>query len=296
EVIRTADGEETSLRFDLPRISATWGRLQTHVSAASAPPVAAANSSIIKDAGIANAEDDGKAAEALSRVIAKADFATMDVVGQFNLGFIIVRRRKQPASTGGAEARMDDLFIVDQHAADEKYNFETLQQTTKIDSQKLFRPRPLELTAADALLATENMDVLRQNGFELDVDEDAAPGGGHRLQLRAQPISKSTVFDMKDLEELLGLMQDRPTGQMVRCSKARAMFAMRACRKSIMVGKALTRQQMTAVVRHMGTMDQPWHCPHGRPTARHLSDIVGMERGWRAGARAVDWGAFGSSS
>jgi DNA mismatch repair ATPase MutL len=50
-----------------------------------------------------------------------------------------------------------------------------------------------------------------------------------------------------DLEELIHLMQDRPGGQMVRCSKARAMFAMRACRKSVMVGMPLTKGQMTSV-------------------------------------------------
>ena len=42
-------------------------------------------------------------------------------------------------------------------------------------------------------------------------------------------------------------MQDRPAGQMVRCSKARAMFAMRACRKSIMIGTPLNKRQMTTV-------------------------------------------------
>jgi len=229
----------------------------------------------------------------------------MEVVGQFNLGFIVARRQKSMAHSGdngadggGREANepiMDDLFIIDQHAADEKYNFETLQQTTKIESQKLFRPQPLELTAADELLATENIDVLRQNGFEIEIDENAAPGQGSKLKLVAQPTSKNTVFDMKDLEELLHLMQDQPTGHMVRCSKARAMFAMRACRKSVMVGMPLARQQMTSVVRHMGTMDQPWHCPHGRPTMRHLFDMTGA--GWdrRHGerGRGVDWDRFG---
>lgn len=48
----------------------------------------------------------------------------MSIIGQFNLGFIITKLDA-------------DLFIVDQHATDEKYNFETLQKTTKITSQKL---------------------------------------------------------------------------------------------------------------------------------------------------------------
>jgi hypothetical protein len=43
------------------------------------------------------------------------------------------------------------------------------------------------------------------------------------------------------------------------------------------------------VVQHMGTMDQPWNCPHGRPTMRHLSDIANMGCGT---ARTVNWAAF----
>lgn len=56
-------------------------------------------------------------------------------------------------------------------------------------------PQVLELTAADELVALENVDVLRQNGFELAVCEDRPPG--QRVQLDARPISKSTVFDTK---------------------------------------------------------------------------------------------------
>ena len=48
------------------------------------------------------------------------------------------------------------------------------------------------------MIAIENVDVLRQNGFEIDVDEEGSEGSsGSRLKLTAQPVSKSTVFDMK---------------------------------------------------------------------------------------------------
>ncbi|KAI0364180.1 DNA mismatch repair protein MutL [Pilatotrama ljubarskyi] len=307
EIVRTnADRDCGTLSFDLSRITDAWKTLQARLTTARLSKEAqeqeaaiALENEQVQGAGSVDMADE-EATEALSRVIDKADFASMDVVGQFNLGFIIVRRRKQARTRAGrgddAESgsgrELDDLFIVDQHAADEKYSFETLQQTTKIDSQKLFHPQVLELTAADELVALENVDVLRQNGFELDICEDRPPG--QRVRLSAQPISKGTVFDVKDLEELLHLLQDRPAGQMVRCSKARAMFAMRACRKSVMIGMPLSARQMTSVVRHMGTMDQPWHCPHGRPTMRHLSDIAGV--GWdrrRGCAHDVDWTAFG---
>ncbi|KIY49654.1 hypothetical protein FISHEDRAFT_40913 [Fistulina hepatica ATCC 64428] len=258
---------------------------------------------VLSDAGVANT-DDVAAVDALARTIDKEDFSAMDIVGQFNKGFIIIRRQKilQPPHTQSESSAdgtsissgcTDDLFIVDQHAADEKYNFESLQLSTKIQSQRLLYALPLELTAADEMVALEHLDILRQNGFEVevidcdsngenrfspegDVDDDDVTVNHRqsRLKLVAQPVSKSTSFDVKDLEELVHLLHDYAPGRpMVRCSKARAMFASRACRKSVMVGMALNKAKMAAVVHHMGTMDQPWNCPHGRPTMRHLYDI-----------------------
>ena len=65
----------------------------------------------------------------------------------------------------------------------------------------LLRPQPLELTATDELIAIENVDVLRQNGFEVEIDD--SEGSGSRLRLLAQPVSKSTIFDMKGGHYLL---------------------------------------------------------------------------------------------
>ena len=61
--------------------------------------------------------------------------------------------------------------------------------------------------------------------------------------------------------------------QVLRPSKVRAMLAMRACRGSIMIGKALTKDRMTKVVRNLAGLESPWNCPHGRPTMRHLTPL-----------------------
>ncbi len=66
-----------------------------------------------------------KAEDELNRFISKSDFAKMQILGQFNLGFIITRLH-------------DDLFIVDQHASDEKFNYEQLIANAKIEMQFLF--------------------------------------------------------------------------------------------------------------------------------------------------------------
>ena len=59
------------------------------------------------------------------------------------------------------------------------------------------RPRPLELTASDEVLATENLDIFRKNGFEIEIKEGDVLPGSSRLMLTAQPVSNNTVFDMK---------------------------------------------------------------------------------------------------
>ena len=58
-----------------------------------------------------------------------------------------------------------------------------------------------------------------------------------------------------------------------RPSRVRAMFASRACRTSVMIGTALAPRDMRKLVDHMAEIDQPWNCPHGRPTMRHLVNL-----------------------
>lgn len=159
EVIRGdhANDEDVSLRVDVDKwlrggrcIRDDMGDIENGEGASARPQVPL-------DASVANTSDSERAADALARVIEKEDFAAMarEVVGQFNLGFIVVRRRKED----GGGVIMDDLFIVDQHAADEKYNFEALQGTTKIRSQRLFRC----VFVFDFLLFVNGVDPNRWN-------------------------------------------------------------------------------------------------------------------------------------
>ena len=193
----------------------------------------------------------------LRRVLPRESFLRMEPLGQFNLGFIICR--------SGA-----DLFIVDQHAADEKHRFETLQASTEIHTQRLIAPLPLSLTAADELTVLDHLHVFRRNGFEIQVVEGAPPT--QRLRLLALPFSKHTVFGPSDVHELVTLLAEAP-GQDVSLPKLRSMFAMRACRSAVMIGTALEHSKMKQLVSQLARLDQPWNCPHGRPTLRHLVSL-----------------------
>lgn len=204
-----------------------------------------------------NPGDNQSAEDELKKEISKDMFKEMEIIGQFNLGFIITKLNS-------------DIFMIDQHATDEKYNFEMLQQHNVLQGQKLIVPQNLHLTAVSENILIENIEIFRKNGFEFQLDEDAQVM--ERVKLVSLPTSKNWTFGSADIEELIFMLSDSP-GVMCRPSRVRQMFASRACRKSVMIGTALSASEMKKLVVHMGEIEQPWNCPHGRPTMRHLANL-----------------------
>ncbi|XP_076007978.1 mismatch repair endonuclease PMS2 [Genypterus blacodes] len=197
------------------------------------------------------------AEDELKKEISKDMFKEMEIIGQFNLGFIITKLNS-------------DVFMIDQHATDEKYNFEMLQQHTVLQGQRLIVPQKLHLTAVSENVLMENIEIFQKNGFDFLVDEDAQVM--ERVKLVSLPTSKNWTFGPADIEELIFMLSDSP-GVMCRPSRVRQMFASRSCRKSVMIGTALSAGEMKKLVVHMGEIEQPWNCPHGRPTMRHLANL-----------------------
>uniref|UniRef100_A0A8C5ANA0 PMS1 homolog 2, mismatch repair system component n=1 Tax=Gadus morhua TaxID=8049 RepID=A0A8C5ANA0_GADMO len=197
------------------------------------------------------------AEDELRKEISKDTFKDMEIIGQFNLGFIITKLNS-------------DIFMIDQHASDEKYNFEMLQQHTALQGQRLIAPQKLHLPAVSENVLMENVDIFQKNGFDFLIDEEAQVM--ERVKLVSLPTSKNWTFGPADIEELIFMLSDSP-GVMCRPSRVRQMFASRACRKSVMIGTALSVSEMKKLVVHMGEIEQPWNCPHGRPTMRHLVSL-----------------------
>ncbi|CAH3152447.1 unnamed protein product, partial [Porites evermanni] len=104
-------------------------------------------------------ESNSSAEKELTKNISKDMFKGMEVLGQFNLGFIIVKLD-------------NDLFIIDQHASDEKFNFEDQQRNTTIKSQLLIVPQKLELTTANEAILMDNVEIFQKNGFYFEIDHN----------------------------------------------------------------------------------------------------------------------------
>lgn len=187
----------------------------------------------------------------------------MEIIGQFNLGFIIARLN-------------NDLFIIDQHASDEKFRFEKLNNETRLKTQKLIVPKPMDVSTVNETILIEHKQIFEDNGFFFNIDPEAE--SGHRVHLTAIPVSGNWQFGQEDIEELVFFIREGGVGNArddkLRPTRVRQMLASRACRSAVMIGTALSLNDMQRLVKQMAKMENPWSCPHGRPTIRHLLSLT----------------------
>ncbi|VDO81279.1 unnamed protein product [Heligmosomoides polygyrus] len=186
----------------------------------------------------------------------KSEFIKMSVVGQFNKGFIITRLR-------------DHLFLVDQHASDEKYNFERFQRKARVETQRLIHPQPLDLGAVQASALRDNLSIMEANGFGFEFKESG------KRWLHCPSWLESFLVNLR--LEILTVVSEFP-GVMYRPAKLRRIFASRACRKSVMIGTALTTAQMQSVIKICPT-NAPAGCRRGGPCP-NCRVPVSQQCGW----------------
>ncbi|EFN70759.1 Mismatch repair endonuclease PMS2 [Camponotus floridanus] len=204
-----------------------------------------------------------EAEKELQRELTKDSFGKMEVIGQFNLGFIITRLE-------------NDLFIIDQHATDEKFRFEKLSNETKLKTQKLIVPKPMNFSALSETILIEHQKMFEDNGFTFNINEQAELG--KKIELIGMPVSGHWQFGQEDIEELVFLIREAGNEikekHIFRPSRVRQMLASRACRSAVMIGTALNTNEMHKLIMQMAQMQNPWNCPHGRPTIRHILSLL----------------------
>ena len=195
----------------------------------------------------------------MQRLLSKSDFKRMYIIGQFNRSFIVTQLGK-------------DLFIVDQHASDERRNFDDLLENSVLEPQQLMIPEKLELTAFEECQLKLYRNRFENNGFRFTYDEEAESGS--RFRLVAVPSSGDKHLSSRDVHELLEAIISAPSvPRSIRSSKVVEILAMRACKKSIKINDPLSAEQMRKLIDAMSETSSPWTCAHGRPTVRFLSRI-----------------------
>ena len=165
-----------------------------------------------------------------------------------------------------AQSEVDDVIMIDQHAAAERINFEKLikKYGRRIDKQTLLRAYVPELSPRQLYLLRESEQALRAMGFDIE------RLGDDGYIIRAIPV---VFYRTVGEDEIMMVIEDLVEECGKRDDKIRVLFGTAACKASIKAGEKLSYEGMREIVDGLRNAEIPYTCPHGRPTMIRLSKI-----------------------
>lgn len=156
----------------------------------------------------------------------------------------------------------NSLYIIDQHAAHERVLYErTLKEmkNREFTAQYLSPPIILSLSMQEAQVLNENMDRFTRIGFEIE------PFGGEEYAVRAIP---DNLFGIAKKELLLEMLDDLADG--ISTSMTPELIdekvASMSCKAAVKGNNRLSAQEADALIGELLLLENPYHCPQGRPT------------------------------
>ena len=153
------------------------------------------------------------------------------------------------------------LMIIDQHAAHEKVNYERMMKrfrNKEILSQTLLPPVIVSLSAAEENVYKQNEDAFASLGFEIE------NFGGSEYAIRGVPID---LYGHSEKELFLNVLDELAEGNSRGSYLAiEEKIAGMSCKASIKGGDRLSDKEINALIDELLTLDNPYNCPHGRPT------------------------------
>lgn len=162
----------------------------------------------------------------------------------------------------------NSLYIIDQHAAHERVLYErTLKgmKNREFTSQYLSPPIILSLSMQEAELLRTHLEQFTKIGFEIE------PFGGDEYAVRAVPDNLFGIAKKELLLEMLDGLSDGLTAAMAP-ELIQEKVASMSCKAAVKGNSRLTAQEADALIGELLLLDNPYHCPHGRPT------IISMTR------------------
>lgn len=155
----------------------------------------------------------------------------------------------------------DKLFIIDQHAAHEKVKYERLMKQfheKSIVSQSLLPPVIVSLSGQEEAVLLQYQEVFVALGFEVE------SFGGNEYALRSVPVD---LYGCSEKELFLDVLDELSEGS------GRGSFqvieekiASMSCKAAVKGNHSLSRAEAEALIDELLTLENPYNCPHGRPT------------------------------
>ena len=155
----------------------------------------------------------------------------------------------------------DNFYIIDQHAAHEKVYYERfvkLFKSQEIQSQYLSPPLIVSLSLEEESLLKANENYFRDFGFEIE------PFGGREYSISAVP---SLLLGMTEEEVFLEMLDNLGAdGTKDAFELFTARLATMACKAAVKGNHAMSPQEADKLIDELLTLENPYNCPHGRPT------------------------------
>lgn len=181
-------------------------------------------------------------------------FPELTVIGQFHNCYILASGEK-------------GLYVIDQHAAQEKYHYEQLKKNIFAHDpvmQQLLIPETIKLTPAAIVQLEEINDMLSSMHIHLELF------GENSVVLREIPLWLKNTNLKNFVHDLIDFYLKN--SEISEAKLHKSALASLACHSSIRFNRSLTMDEMRQVIEDLKKCEQPFHCPHGRPTMICITD------------------------
>lgn len=161
----------------------------------------------------------------------------------------------------------DGLYLVDQHAAQERVNYEFYRQAigeVSDDEQKLLVPIVLDYPTTDVLALNDHLETLDSVGVHLE------SFGPNSFIVHEHPTWFKAGQETATIKEMIDwVLKD---GKLTVAAFREKAAIMMSCKRAIKANHHLDDQQARALLKKLSTAENPFNCPHGRPVLVHFTD------------------------
>lgn len=162
----------------------------------------------------------------------------------------------------------EEMFIIDQHAAHEKILYERMISAGKeksYSSQQLMPAMILTLTLKEQDAINEHSDILRQLGYEIQ------HFGGNEYSVRAVPADLYGLSDKDLILEFIDSLTEDFGHSSLKSLSVLEKVASLSCQAAVKANHSFSIQEANQLIEELLKLDNPYHCPHGRPVIISIS-------------------------
>ena len=157
----------------------------------------------------------------------------------------------------------DKMYMIDQHAAHEKVLYERFMkelEQKKIMTQYMNPPIILSLSMVQQQAVEENLELLESLGYQIE------NFGGKEYAVNGVPANLPNVGSKDLLIEIIDSMTTEISGKGRTPQMLKEKIASMSCKAAVKGNNKLPREEVEELLKELMTLENPYHCPHGRPT------------------------------